>query len=104
MPTNQGNNSLGASFAHAANGKLRNKPDIMLDLHVQIIWSKNICALFNYSDQRARCEAMIKVVGNPRLKAARGFLSNRSSAIDKMFLNSGDFSDMGMHGGEIPIG
>jgi len=75
--------------------------NFVFDIHFKIVGREEGSGLFQYLQEFACREPVIKVIGKPRLQAAQGVIAQGATTIHEPFVNARHFGDVSMGGNEI---
>jgi len=89
-------NRFVAASLDIEHGELGHEADVVLNIHLKVLITDYGCAFLDNTRKLFGGESVINVIRDPCLEAAHGFFTYRSSAVDEVFVDPCDLSDVGM--------
>ena len=83
--------------------KLSNESQVVLNVHLEILFAKDRTGLLKDLGELARGESMIVIVSDPGLKTTHRVFSKCSAAVDESFADPRDLGDMGVSGRQFSV-
>ena len=81
--------------------ELSYESNVMLNIHLKILFAKDGARLFKDLGELACGESMIVIVGDPGLKTILRLLSKDPAAVDESFGDPRHLGDMSVRGGKL---